>query len=347
MALITESALKADLKANKLSNIYYFYGKDVAAVETYRQAVVSKAVKKGDETYNLHVFNGENFNIDEFSDACEALPMFADYVCCTVCDLNADSLYADTLNRLVKLTEDIPDTTVLMFFYTSVDVTDGKKYPTAKNKKLMDAAAKKGTVCNFGYKTPATLSKDIMAKVSKREASISKEAAVYLAELCGCDTMLIGNELDKLVSYSGKEEITKETVLLLCPRQIETTSFDLARAVMRHDRYSAMKLLNDLVLEKIDPISILYAVSGNMIDLYRAKLAMGSRRTASDVMADFGYSKNIGFRVDNAFRDINSFSLPHLRKCMKILADTDTAMKSLRTDSMTLLEEAVVKMLAD
>ena len=136
MALVTDRELKASVKCNKIDNLYYFYGKDIAAVEAYKKMVVSKTVKSGDEIYNLHAFEGKNFNIDEFTDACEALPMFADYVCCTVCDLNAESLNADTLKWLIKFIEDIPDTTVLIFYYTSVDVTDGKKYPTPKNKKL-------------------------------------------------------------------------------------------------------------------------------------------------------------------------------------------------------------------
>ena len=66
----------------------------------------------------------------------------------------------------------------------------------------------------------------------------------------------------------------------------------------------------------------------------------------SEAAAEFGYSANIKFRIDNAFRDARLFSMGHLRKCMQILTETDVKMKSLKTDNMILLEEAVIQMLS-
>ena len=346
MAAVTDRELSAAVKSGKLENVYYLYGKDISAVETYCKAIISKAVHKDEQTYNLHTFEGKSLNIDEFTDACEALPMFAEHVCCTVCDLNAESLNADTLNWLIKFISDLPETTVLIFYCTSIDIFDGKKYPTPKNKKLVDAAAKCGSVCCFQYKKPESLAKDIAAKISKSGGVIRNDAAVYLAELCGCNTMMIENEIAKLTAYAGSTEITKSDVEKICPRLIETTSFDLAKAIARRDRTASMRLLHDLCLEKTEALSIMYAISGNMLDLYRAKVAQGSGKSASDVCNDFGYPKNISFRVENAFRELRLYSVQHLRECLKILTETDVAMKSSRTDNMILLEEAIVKMLS-
>lgn len=346
MAVITESDLKTAAKNRQFLNSYYFYGKDIAAVESYKKLLVSRLVDKDNETCNLHAFDGKGFDMDKFSDACEALPFFADYVCCTVCDLNAESLNADTLKQLTEIIGNLPSSTVLIFYYTSVDVTDGKKFPTAKNKKLMDAVGKSGGVCNFGLKTPSSLSKEIMAKASKAGCGISREAAIFLAEQCLCNTMLVENELDKLTAYAAGNEITVEMIRALSPRQIETTVFDLAKAITRMDTKTAMRLLDDLTKEQTEPIPILYAVVSSMLDLYRARTAMSCGKGPQDVKDDFGYAKNVQFRVDNAFRDAQGVSLPHLRRCMKILADTDAAMKSSRTNPQTLIEEAIIKMAA-
>lgn len=346
MAEITETGLKTAIKNRQFERAYYFYGKDISAIETYTKKIVSGTVDKENETYNLHSFDGKGFDIDTFSDACEALPFFADYVCCRVCDLNAENLTADVLKRLTEIVGNLPETTVLIFYYTSLDVTVGKKVPSAKNKKLMDAVNKVGGVCNFALKTPAVLAKEIMAKVSKAGCGISREAAEFLAVQCSCNTLLIESELDKLTSYAAGNEITIDIIRELSPRQIETTSFDLAKAICRMDRPAAMRLLNDLAQENIEPISILYAITGNMVDLYRARAAIYCRKTAADVKEDFGYPRNMHFRVDNAFRDVQKISMLHLRNCMRILADTDAALKSSRTDHQILLEEAIVKMLS-
>lgn len=346
MAAVTESELKTSVKNRQFRNAYYFYGRDIAAVELYSKALISKIAGGDNADYNLHRFDGKSFDLEMFSDACEALPVFAEYVCCAVCDLNAESLTADDIKRLTEIVTGLPESTIAIFYYTSVDVTDGKKYPTAKNKKLMDAVGKVGGVCNFALKTPAVLAKEIMAKVSKAGCGISKEAAAFLAEQCLCNTLMIENEIGKLTAYAAGNEITIETVRQLSPRQLDTTSFDLAKALCRMDGKTAMRLLNELGEEKIEPIAILYAVAGSMTDLYRARAAMASGKTPEDVKEDFGYSKALSFRVDNAFRDVQRISLPHLRECMKILAETDGAMKSLKTPPQTLLEEAVVKMTA-
>ncbi len=345
MAVITENDIKTAVKNNSYSRAYYFYGKDAVAVEKYTKALSARLVSKDDETYNLHTFDGKNLDIELLADSCEALPMFAEYVCCVVSDLNAETLTADQLNTVIDIVANLPESTVLIFFYTSVDVTDGKKYPTTKNKKLMDAVSKNGSVCNFALKTPDTLSKEIMAAVSKAGCGISRDAARFLAEQCSCNTMLISNEVAKLTAFAQGNEITMDIIRQLSPRQIETTTFDLAKAIMRMDRKTAMRLFNDLVEEKIEPIVILYTITGNMLDMYRARTAMSVRKGPQDVKDDFGYAKNVAFRVDNAFRDVQKISMPHLRMCINTLAETDALIKSSRTSPQVLLEEALVKML--
>lgn len=350
MAVVSDSELKASVKCGKIDKVYYLYGKNIASVEAYKKLIISKTVKKGEEIYNLHVFDGANFDLNELSEACEALPMFADYLCCVVNDLNADTLNADQMSILTKMIADLPDTTVLIFYYSAFDIDEAKKNSKkksdSKNIKLMDTVSKHGTVCDFQYKTAEMLAKDIMAKTSKCGGTISYDAAVDLAELCACNTMMVSNELDKLLTYAEGNEITRAMVTLLCPRQVETTSFDLAKAIARRDRISSLRLLNDLNIEKVEPMSVLYAVTGNMLDLYRAKVASGEGKDISDVAADFKYPYNIAFRVKNAFRDVRKYSTAHLRACMRILVEADVSMKSSKTDKWTLLEEAVVKMLS-
>ena len=147
MAVVTENDIKTAVKNNNYSRAYYFYGKDAVAVEKYTKALSARLVSKDDETYNLHSFDGKNLDIELLADSCEALPMFSDYVCCVVSDLNAETLTADQLNSIIDVVKNLPESTVLIFYYTSVDVTDGKKYPTTKNKKLMEEKNIEKTLC--------------------------------------------------------------------------------------------------------------------------------------------------------------------------------------------------------
>lgn len=345
MPVIIENELKANIRSAQFKNAYCFYGKDIVSVEKYKNAVVSKAAKT-DDVYNYHVFDGKNFDFNEFYEACEALPVFADHVCCVVSDLIAVKDNKDMLADVLKYIPDIPETTIVVFFYTSIDITEGKKFPSPKYKKLVDAVAKKGDVCAFELKTPEELAKAVVAKVNKSGGTISKETAVYLAKLCGCDSMITANETDKLIAYKNGDEITRADVDLVSPKQLEATAYKLASAIARRDKYNSMVLLNDLILEREEPIKIIYAISGNMLDLYRVKLGIGSRKSTGEIISDFGYKKNMEFRVSNAYRDARLFSTSHLRKCLKILTETEYKMKSSKTDSIVLLQEAIIEMLS-
>lgn len=345
MPVISENELKAVIRSGQFKNAYCFYGKDIVSVEKYKNALVSKAVNT-DDVYNLHVFDGKNFDYEEFYEACEALPVFADYVCCVVSDLIAFKDNKDMLADVLKYLPDIPETTIVIFIYTSIDINEGKKYPSPKYKKLVDAVSKIGDVCVFELKTAEELAKGITAKVTKSGGSISKDAAIYLAKLCGCDSMITANETDKLIAYKNGGEITRADIDLVSPRQLESTAYNLANAIARHDKYNSIKLMNDLIIEKEDPIKIIYAISGNMLDLYRVKLGIGSRKSTGEIISDFEYKKNMDFRVNNAYNNARFFSASHLKKCLKILTETDYKLKSSKTDSIVLLQEAIIEMLS-
>ncbi len=105
-----------------------------------------------------------------------------------------------------------------------------------------------------------------------------------------------------------------------------------------------MELLSELYDEQTDSIQILGAISMAFTDLYRARVATNDGVSQSDVVKDFNY-RGRDFAVKNAFRDCLKVSAERMRKCIKILADTDIALKSSRTDSRLLLEKAITSML--
>ena len=58
MASVNEKELTRIIKSGELSGVYYLYGTDLYSVEKYKREMVKRTVKAGDETYNLHEFEG-------------------------------------------------------------------------------------------------------------------------------------------------------------------------------------------------------------------------------------------------------------------------------------------------
>lgn len=344
MPCVNDTELAKTIRTGDISSLYYFYGKDIATIELYAKRLVSKLVKKEDQTYNLHTFNGKELDLSELSDVCNALPMFSDRICITINDLDADELNEDDYKFLCDILSDIPETTTVIIYITGVILYNKKNILKTKNKKFITFAGKQGYSCEFIYKKPAELVKVISDRINNNGSTISKASAEYLASQCLSNLMLINNEIDKLCDYSNGKEITNEIIDLLVSKQLDSNSFALAKAAAQFNAKKSMQLLDELYSQQVDSIAILSAISMSFIDLYRARLAKNSGASQADVIADFNY-KSRDFVVKNAFRDCASIPVERLRKCISILSDADIALKSSRTAQRLIIEQAINSML--
>ncbi|HAS78191.1 MAG TPA: DNA polymerase III subunit delta [Ruminococcus sp.] len=326
------------IKSGNFDRLYYFYGKDIMSVEKLTHFLISKTDESG-----FQKFTGDNFNISQFSDYIQMFPMSADYNVIAVNDLNAENLSADDLKYLLETLEYIPETTVIIFYITGFDVKSGKKFPSPKNKKIIDFVSKHGVLCEMELKSVSELALMIIKSAEKQGCTINRRNAEKIVQLCLCNSMMIKNETDKLCSYAAGNEITSDMIDALVPQQLDSTVFNLAKAVAAFNLKKALILLDEVFLQQNDAVSVLAALSGTFIDFYRAKAALSCGKSENDVISDFNY-KGKEFVVRNAFRDCRRMSESHLEKCLDILTDADKTIKSFSCNSRLITEQAVVKM---
>ncbi len=346
MPNMTDNELIKSIRSGKIMPVYFFWGKDVASLENVAKRLVAKLVPDEAKDMNYHFFSGSGFNISEFADVCESLPMFADRVVVAVNDLNAETLKADDFKYLLDILPNIDgETTTVIFYATGTDLCAGKKTLSSKNKKLSDACAKLGAACEFSFKRPNELVKYIQARVGKELCTIASKTAEYLASVCLCNVLTINNECDKLTAFVDKGEITDEHVGLLVSGQIDTDAYKLARAVTSGDKNLTFTILPELYSKQAESIPLLSVISGAFLDLYRAKLAYQTGRGVNDILEDYSY-RGRDFAVKNAMRDCSRIPIEKLRACIEILSKCDIEMKSTRTDQRLLLETAISQMLS-
>lgn len=347
MPNLTDTELIKSIRSGKIAPIYYFYGKDVATLESITKKLIAKLCPDRDNDMNYHFFSGGNFDMSQFADACEALPMFSDRILIAVNDLNAENLRTDDTKYLFELLSNIDSqTTTVIFYSTGVDIYGGKKTISTKNKKLADHISKVGgAVTEFAFKRPNELVKYIQSRCSDELCVIHPREAEYLASVCLCNVLAINNEIAKLTAYVGKGEITQEIIDELVSGQLDTDAYKLASAVVSGNSREVFKILPELYAKQAEPIPLMSVISASFIDLYRASLAYSTGRTQSDILEDYNY-RGRDFVVRNAFRDCRKLSLDKLRACIGIMSQCDIDMKSKRVDSKLLLETAIMQMLA-
>jgi DNA polymerase-3 subunit delta len=336
---LTETALKDSLKFNKLSNLYYFYGRESFLVKTYTDRVREKSAPDLDE-FNLIKFTGLP-EINALDEAIETLPVFAEKKVIIINDPDFEKTDADTLDRIITLFSDIPDyCTVIMA------VTGFEPSKNAKTKKALTCIEKYGTVCEFDLMTKAQAAELILKKVSRLDCIISRTDAEYLYELTLGSLTLIGVEVEKLASYAGKGGvISKDTIDLLTPRLTETKTFDLATALTSGNAKLVFKILDDLMIQNVQPVMILATLSGTFVDYYRAKLGKNNGTNPAKIAADFNYPKNRLWVVDKISRSVSNISLDYIKNCLSILYKSDIKLKSTSLNNRTVIEKTMAEII--
>lgn len=357
MAKVEPRALNAALKKGELSRIYYLFGADVTGVEKMTRAVIKAAVG-GNEEFALTKLNGRRLDLAELEDLSGQFNMMSEYNCILINDYNCEKPYDDmrgksaddVTKKLLEVLKNIPEQTVIIFNVTGFEVKVQRDFRTNanvikdKNKKLADFSAKNGVLCEFPIKTSGELAKSIVGRVSSRGSSIGVENARELAELCLCDELVIGNEIEKLCAYADGREITSDMIHLIVHQRNDTTVYNLANAVAALNARAAFEAIEELQVDSDNRGAVLYAITAAFLDLYRAACAKRAGVPIEQTAADFDYGKRT-FAVKNAFRDSSRMSIERLRRCVVILRDTTMMLNSSPADPRVAIEQAVTKML--
>lgn len=334
---MTETQLKETIKQGSAS-LYVFYGAEGYLVEQYARMVARETVEEGFDAFNLQRFDGQEVSAAELEDAVEALPLMTDRKCVLVRDL--DPCSGDT-DRLLRLMESVPDSCVLVFWQMTVQ-PDSRKNGW---KSFLKIAGDQGVAMKFDRKDPSDAAKMLVGGAKRRGCRLDVGDALYLVEQVGNDLNLLIGELDKLCALAGEGgEITKRMIDAACPKNLEAKVFDLSKAILYRRRQEAFDLLYQLRVQREEPIAVLGVLSGAFSDLYRGKVASASGMPAEVLARAFKSYKGKEWKLKNAVRDSARLSVDTLRRCLDILAETDTTLKLRSGDEWVLLEQTVARL---
>ena len=340
MARLNEQDLKLQIKERQFSNAYFIYGEEGYLKQFYVNKLTDLLVDDTFRDFNLHSFNGKKTSLEDILKDADMLPMMSEYNLILVCDYPFDKSSAD-IDLIKEYLSDVPPSTVLVFWYDSVDV-DIKK--NSKWKSVEAAFSKAGSSVNLEKRSESDLVKLLVSGCKKRGAVLSPDNARYLISVSGSDIKTLLNETEKLSSYAKGQEITKQIIDKLAVKSLQAKVFDLSKAIVRGDYEKAYSVLNALFEAKEEPVSVLAVISNCFIDMYRVKCAKIAGQSFDDVANYYNY-KGREFALRNASRDCASLSVNQLRSSLDVLMLADNNLKSTAADSRLILEETMVKLL--
>ncbi len=335
MPALNESALKEKLRENPVG-VYLIYGEESYLKKVYIDKIVSKTVDESFADFNFHTFDGKDASLSDIYESAQAVPMMAETKCVLVKDFPLDTLDENGLDQLKTVIEDNPEDCALIFSFVAYEPKG------AKWTKVIKLFEKLAFAVKLEKKTSVELAKMLESGAKKRGKVFGKGVAAYLVTCVGADLNTLLNETEKVCAYA-QEEITKEDVDAVCIKSLDARVFDMIRDLTARRFDSAFKKLEQLFEQREDEFQILGALIASYSDIYRAKAAVKSGARAEDVSKYYNYAGK-EFRLTNAARNSAQLTFDDIGKCIEILVDADTAMKSTATDKRLILEKTIVKL---
>lgn len=344
MAKISEAEFKQQIKTGAFSNAYLIYGEEAFLKNHYVHLLKKKIVEPGFEDFNYHSYNGNQTALDEILKDAEMLPMMSSYNFVLVCDYPFDKKESD-IKLLQDFLSDIPQTTILVFWYDSIDFPLKNKEGRilSKSNKIENAFIKSGSAVELKTRTEAELVKMLISGFKKRGSVISAANAKYLISLSGNDIQTLQNETEKIAHFVKEAEVTKDVIDRLATKSLQARVNDLSKAIVAGDYDKAYSILNALFIHEPKAEYLLGTISKSYVDMYRVKCAKSAGLPASDVKKYFSYPYDS--YINNAVRDSAKLSIKQIRKSLDVIMEADNALKSTSVNKKLIFEEAMVKLL--
>lgn len=339
--MINEADLIKQTKQGVFYPVYLLYGNDRYMLRYFSKLLIKQALPKHVREMNLHKFTETSVFMDEIAEAALTAPFLSPKRLAIVENFPITKLHEKELEKLKKLIEDIPNGNSLVFIYYDLAASTKK---SAKFKGLYSIIKTKGLIAEFAQKSARELYKMLAAKAAKSGCTLPQKTGYELIERCGSSLFTLTNELNKLVAYAQNREITMQDLDLLVTPNLESTSFALAKDILKRKQGQALNTLNILYENKIEEPMIVGALSLSFVDLYRAKAALNAQKDMSAITNYYSY-KGKEFRIKNAMRDASHFSMKQIKQCLSVLTSLDTVLKTKQQDNRTLLETAIIKMI--
>lgn len=327
--------LKAAIRAKQPEKLYIFYGEEAFLRRHYLQQLRKAVLDELTESFNYHRFNGENFDVRDFADAVENLPMMAERTLVVAEDIDLFKRNEDERGKLSEILSDIPDYCTVIFAYETVDWK-----PDKRQKKLWEALSA-GQVVEFAKQDQRSLISWVGRHFVAKGKSISAELCAYLIEITDGTMTSLATEIEKISAYSGAQVICKADIDTVTEPVLDAVVFRMTDMIAAGDYSGALTTLQKLLKMQQEPIVILAAVGSHLRRLGTARTLLDRGGNASELAKLCGVADFVARKAMDAAR---RFRPKFFKKAMELVLETDMKMKTSFDEPERLLEVLILQL---
>lgn len=311
--------LKDALKQGEPANLYIFHGQEDYLRDYYVEQLKKLLLTGGMESFNLHLFQEKELDLQTLTEAVEAVPMMSERSLVLVYDWD---LFKNEERRegLLALFQDLPEYVCLVFVY------DTMEWKANANTKLGKWLKTGGQIVEFRQQEQSDLNAWIRRRLKQSWGKeIDSSTAEYLTFLCGGLMTNLGSEVDKVGAYARGREVTRKDIDAVCDPVLDARAFQMTDAIGEGNYDRAMSLLGELLRMGEAPIYILAAVGRQLRQIWSARLALEHKRNASYLVQLWGMRGD--WQAKKLMQTARRYSLTWCRTAVKEVQAADLAMK--------------------
>lgn len=311
--IVTLSDLAKRIKVAE-DKAFLLYGKEDFYIERACVSIKAKYITSGFESmdYVKLDFGGKAVDIEKLFENVE-LPSWSSLRrVVEVCNFDYDKLDAD---KTIKLLNNIPDSTVVVFRTQSID---------KRKKKLFEAFDKNGVVSEINYLDEAKLGNFIMSAFGKSGLTIDSDAVEsiisrYDSSMRGIDSAI--RIISMYCSSIDVKHIDMSIVDMLCIPDINGNIFKMMDAVGDGNANDALIYLDNLIKLK-EPVTLIRT----MIAKHFRQLICAKDCNNSSLLAKRLSLRS--FQADKLIRQSRRFSMQKLLKLYELCYQYDVDIKT-------------------
>jgi len=328
--------LKMSLKNKDLGRLYFFHGEETFLLHHYLGQMRKQLLDPLTESFNFHRLNNETFDIRDFADAVENLPMMAESTFVQVDEIDLFKMNEGDRNKMVEILSDIPDYCTVVFTY----ITTPWK-PDKRLKKLWEAVDGNGQIVEFAKQDQRDLVAWVTRHFAARKKRISTDLCVYLIDITGGTMTALAGEIDKICAYSGADEIRKTDIDAVTEPVLDAVVFQMTDLLSAGRYDQALLKLQQLLKMQQEPLAILGAVGGHFRRIATARTLLDNGRNSSELQKLCGIPDYPARKTMDAAR---RFSAEFCRKASVLVLETDYKMKTSFDEQDRLLELLILQL---
>lgn len=304
--------------------IYLFYG-----TNNYRINEEIKKITKNFDKMNISKYDLTEEDIKNVINDCETFSMFDDK---KVVILDNASMFLSGNNIGMEEIEKYinnPNPNTIFILIANSEKLD-------ERKKITKLIKKNHKILSFNENISAnTLLKKLLAGYSITTSNLN-----LLIDRVGNNPQKLENEINKIKLYKNDKTITKEDILNLTNKEIDTDIFKLIDNIVKKNKDDALEIYNEMLKVNEEPLKIVILLASQFRLMYQSKELAKKGYSEKDIANTL---KVHPYRVKLALQNGRNYKSDLLLKYLDNLANIDIGIKAGKENKDLALELFILK----